>query len=460
MSGAADSDTVTVTGPEYSTGSAGPDKKLTCKNSTVTLEGSGSQPVVWLASDGGNIVSGARTLTPVVDAPGTYTMVLTEITSGCKFEDVVVVTRDESKPAVTAIGGKLDCTTSSVQLTGASSADDATYNWTGPNDYTSTEQNPTVTVAGDYILTVTDPQSGCSASTMVAVTPSSSELIAKEYLIDFNREQSGLISSIETNAGPVSITGRKRKPGGTETYAPENHAAIFNSQAPTGDDADLYTTDWGRVLIINTDQSDVPDDNQWGGELILDFSAIGAVTLESMGLLDLDHYEDMSWVYMYDKTGNELHKIHLKTMGNNSKQTVDLGNTRGVTKLKVVLDGRDGSGYFAGSGAIDDIKFRVEKEVASPCEHAPQQEALQALAYPTTFSDRATVQFTLQDAGVYAVNLYDTQGNLVRELQKGTAVANEQIIIEVAAGSLKEGMYLARIVSPVGNKTLKLILER
>lgn len=460
-SGLTSSATIGVTQLRFPEGSAGPDKVLTCNNPTVTLEGSITNDFgwpIWLAGDGGNIVSGYRTLNPVVDAPGTYTLIL-QHAKGFPIEYTVKVTRDEG-PSISATGGRLDCASGSVQLTGSSDREGVTYSWTGPNGYTSTEQNPTVKVAGDYTLTVTDPETGCSASTMVAVTQSSSELTAKEYLIDFNSEKNGLISSIETDAGPVSIMGRKRNPGSTETYASENHAAIFNTRAPTGDDTDLYTTDWGRVLIINTDLSDVPDDNQWGGELILDFSAIGPVTLQSLGLLDLDHYEDMSWVYMYDEAGNELHKIHLKTMGDNSKQTVDLGNTRGVTKLKVVLDGRDGSGNFAGSGAIDDIRFRVETEVTSPCENVQQQEAMQALAYPTTFSDKATVQFTMQDAGNYAVDLYDTQGNLVRELQKGTAMAHEQITIEVAAGSLKEGMYLVRIVSPINNKTLKLILKR
>ncbi|WP_181163793.1 T9SS type A sorting domain-containing protein [Pontibacter mangrovi] len=375
------------------------------------------------------------------------------------MEYTVKVTREEG-PSISATGGKLDCLSGSIQLTGSSDTEGVSYSWTGPDGYTSSEQNPIVKMAGDYTFTVTDPQSGCSASTMVAVTPASSELTAKEYLIDFNSAKKGLISSIETEAGTVSIMGRKRNPGSTETFAPENHAAIFDSQAPTGDDADLYTTDWGQVLIINTNLSDVPDDNQWGGELILDFSAIGPVTLESIGVLDMDLYEDMSWVYLYDEAGNELHKVHLKTLGNNSRQTVDLGNTRGVTKMKVVLDGRDGSGYFAGSSAIDDVKFRVEKEVAIPCQNAQQQEALQALAYPTTFSDKATIQFTLQDAGEYTVNLYDTQGILVKQLSTGTAMANEQVTIEVAAGNMKEGMYLARIVSPAGSKTLKLILKR
>ncbi|WP_276499624.1 T9SS type A sorting domain-containing protein [Pontibacter litorisediminis] len=459
ISGTSDSDTVTVSGPNYPTGSAGPDKKLTCKNSTVTLEGSGSQQVVWFASDGGNIVSGAQTLSPVVDAPGTYTMVITGISSGCKFEDVVMVTREEEL-TVSATGGKLDCTTSSVQLTASSDKEGLTYSWTGPNGYTSTEQNPIVSVAGDYTVTVANPETGCTATRTVVVTPESTELLVERCLIDFNEEKKGLISTINTELGPVAVVGRKRNEGYPISFAPENHAAIFDSQAPTGDDADLYTRDWGNVLIVNKDLSDVPDDNQWGGELILDFSAIGPVTMESVKVLDIDAYEDESWVYLYDGEDKKINSFKLKALGNNSQQTQSLGNTMGVMKMKVVFDGKRDPSRLSGSGAIDDIRFYKQEVVASPCQNVLQQEALQAIAYPTTFSDKATVQFTLQDTGDYSVNLYDTQGNLVKELRTGTAMANEQIRIEVEAGNLKEGMYLARIVSPAGSKTLKLILKR
>ncbi|WP_158453765.1 T9SS type A sorting domain-containing protein [Pontibacter korlensis] len=450
----------TVYPPIYPKGSAGPDKQLTCTSPSVQLEGNMERGVhlIWLANEGGHIVSGARTPTPVVDAPGTYILIMDNSINGCRLQDTVVVTREES-PALTATGGKLYCASGSVQLTASSDKEDLNYSWTGPDGYTSNEQNPTVTVAGDYTVTVTNPETGCIATRTVVVTPESTELLVERYLIDFNDEKKGLISTINTELGPIAVTGRKRNQGYPIFFAPENHAAIFDSQAPTGDDADLYTKDWGNVLIVNKDLSDVPDDNEWGGELILDFSAIGPVFMESIKVLDIDEYEDESWVYLYDGEDNEIQRFKLKALGNNSQQTLSLGNTMGVMKMKVVLDGRRDPWRLSGSGAIDDIRFYKQEVVASPCQNVLQQEAIQAIAYPTTFSDKATVQFTLQQAGNYTVNLYDMQGTLVKQLKAGTAMANEQVKVDVQGESLREGVYIARIVSDSASESLKLILK-
>ncbi|MDX5417736.1 MAG: T9SS type A sorting domain-containing protein [Hymenobacteraceae bacterium] len=439
-------------------GSAGPNKRLTCNNPTVTLEGSvinNSGSPRWHAGyEGGNIVSGHETLNPVVDAPGTYYLVLNS--GRCTTLYSVVVTRDEEL-IVSATGGQLDCTTGTIQLTGSSSAEGATYSWMGPNDYESTEQNPVVKVAGTYTLTAADPAGGCSASTSVVVTPSSTQVEITQHTIDFNIKPRGLISSIDTEAGPVTITGRKRLPDGT--YASENYAAIFDSQDPTGDDTNLYTVDWGQVLIINQYQDNYPDATQWGGELILDFSEIGPVTMESFKVVGMDNFEDLSWVYLYDGDGKELNKVYLKPLGMNSKQLVHLGNTRGVMKMKVVLDGRDGSNDLAGSAAIDDIKFHKETVNSSPCK-TEVSNITHAMAYPTSFSDNAKIEFIVRETENYTINLYDTQGMLIKQLQSGSARAGELTRVELSGRELKEGMYLARLVSDSGSQTFKLILKR
>jgi len=286
----------------------------------------------------------------------------------------------------------------------------------------------------------------------------------------YQEHESGLVTMVHTPSGSINVTGRKRNPDGS--YASGNYAALFDTQNPTGDDTDLYTTDWGLALIINQDQTNVPNDNRYGGELILDFSDIGPVTMQSMKALDIDEYENMSWVYLYDADGNELYKVQLKNLGNNSRQEVDLGNTRGVMMMKVVLDGRDGMGNLSGSGAIDEIRFCVD----TPCDNLAQggndvEEDVNTsanaavsisdvTAYPTPFDDRTTIEFRLLKTENYVVNLYDMKGVLVKQLKAGTGVAGELNSVEVEGRELAEGMYLARIVSGSGAKTVKLILKR
>jgi len=448
---------------------------LTCSATSVMLEGTmelyGTNSLHWVASDGGHIVSGENTLTPIVDAPGTYTMIVGDVHSGCTSTDMVVVIMDNNMPHVVAAGGTLDCETGLIQLQASSLTEGVTYSWAGPNGYTSNLQNPVVDIAGEYVVTVSHIASGCSASKSVTVNPraTTTEVTKSCQILAFGYGEytKGLISTFSTPAGPVAVMGRKRNADGT--YTAGNHAAIFDSQTPTGDDTDLYTSDWGQVLIINQDLSDLPNDNQWGGELILDFSAIGPVTMESMKALDIDGYENMSWVYLYDAAGNELYKVQLQNLGNNSRQEVNLGNTKGVMLMKVVLDGRNEVDALAGSGAVDDIKFCVESNTQVPCEepqqHSPEEDEMElgignAVAYPNPFRDKGKINFRLPRAEQYVVNLYDTKGTLIRQLATGTAVKGELNSIELDGSNLAEGMYMVRLVSSSGSKTLKMILKR
>ncbi|MEO6037711.1 MAG: SprB repeat-containing protein, partial [Saprospiraceae bacterium] len=66
---------------------ATPSATLTCLQPTATLSGSGSSTgasfsYAW-STPNGNIVSGANTLSAVVNAPGTYTLLVTNMANGC-----------------------------------------------------------------------------------------------------------------------------------------------------------------------------------------------------------------------------------------------------------------------------------------------------------------------------------------------------------------------------------------
>jgi hypothetical protein len=56
-----------------------------------------------------------------------------------------------------------------VQLTGSSNSQNVSFEWTGPNGYTSTAQSPTVSIFGDYLLVVTNGL-GCTGTAVATVT--------------------------------------------------------------------------------------------------------------------------------------------------------------------------------------------------------------------------------------------------------------------------------------------------
>ncbi|TDE41527.1 T9SS type A sorting domain-containing protein, partial [Flavobacterium rhamnosiphilum] len=95
-SGCSDTDEVTVTvNNTLPNAVAGNDVQILCSETTVLLSGSSSTENVtfsWVASNGGNIVSGATTATPTVNAAGTYTLTVTDPVNGCTASDVVQVT--------------------------------------------------------------------------------------------------------------------------------------------------------------------------------------------------------------------------------------------------------------------------------------------------------------------------------------------------------------------------------
>ncbi|MBC5993007.1 T9SS type A sorting domain-containing protein [Pontibacter sp. SD6] len=81
----------------------------------------------------------------------------------------------------------------------------------------------------------------------------------------------------------------------------------------------------------------------------------------------------------------------------------------------------------------------------------------QLTAYPVPFSQNVTLEFKAEQSGKYEINLYDMKGQLVRQLKSGTAKAGEVTQIEVDGRSMADGMYLARMVSGSGSKTVKLL---
>jgi hypothetical protein len=153
---------------------AGPDKVLTCVVTQVQLQGSGSAGLnysyFWKAQLGGNIVSGATTLNPIVNAPGTYTLRVTDNHNGCTAISNALVIPQITPPTVTAAGGTFTCTTPNIILQVATNAPSPGFSWTGPNNFTSTLKNPSVNVPGTYTVVVTNGNTGCTNTANAIVT--------------------------------------------------------------------------------------------------------------------------------------------------------------------------------------------------------------------------------------------------------------------------------------------------
>ena len=155
----------------------GPD--ITCTNSEVTLDGSASSSgsFITYAWSGPGMITGENTTMPTVNAAGSYTLVVMNTNSQCTDEALVIVGANLGEPTavVSDMNDEINCTTPSVVLDGTgSSSGDFTYLWTtNGGDIAAGDETilmPTVSAAGEYILTVTDTINGCTASDTTMVT--------------------------------------------------------------------------------------------------------------------------------------------------------------------------------------------------------------------------------------------------------------------------------------------------
>lgn len=155
---------------------------LDCDNAFRDLDASasasgGDYVFVW-TTVGGNFVSGQNTLTPRIDAAGTYVLTVTDTVNMCDGSREVTITEAITLPAVFAGPNfRLDCRLPTDTLSGVGSdfGDPYTFNWTtddgsfgGPNEVS----NPLVDGSGTYVLTILNTETGCTDTDTVTVTES------------------------------------------------------------------------------------------------------------------------------------------------------------------------------------------------------------------------------------------------------------------------------------------------
>lgn len=158
---------------------AGQSDQLTCTETTTTLNGTGSATgtnfIYQWSTLNGNIMSGANTLSPTIDQPGTYQLLVTNTVTGCTNTDQVVITQSLDAPtAVASSPGMLTCVVPTLNLSGngSSAGTDFTYTWstsTGNIISGANTLSPVINQPGIYQLLVTNTTNGCTETAQVSV---------------------------------------------------------------------------------------------------------------------------------------------------------------------------------------------------------------------------------------------------------------------------------------------------
>jgi thiol-disulfide isomerase/thioredoxin len=222
---------------------------LDCQTTVVQLGASTSVgsdfSYVWTTIDG-HIVSGQNSLTPDVDAPGTYKLVVVNTLNGCFGEASVTVEGSTDLPsiefeAVDAFG----CATTelTIDASNSSSGADYTYEWTTENGEIISGAATTQLVVGGpgiYTLMVTNTVSECSNTSSIEVEGSADLPTA---LVDVS-------SAIDCDHLTVTLSGEGSSQGDEYEYEWSTTDGIIQSAADdqaTAGAAGTYT-----LTVVNT----------------------------------------------------------------------------------------------------------------------------------------------------------------------------------------------------------------
>jgi len=179
--------------------------QLDCINSSILLEtfnsfGQGGLTYLW--------TGGSTDSTLLVSTVGNYFVTITDTENGCTAVDNITITSDGNIPTAVLDSPttQLNCTIGSILLdaSGSTSQNSFTYLWTGG----STSATLSVTMPGDYGVTITDSGNGCTASSTVTITenttPPTAQLTAATTAISCSTTSITLDASTSSGQGALS----------------------------------------------------------------------------------------------------------------------------------------------------------------------------------------------------------------------------------------------------------------
>lgn len=129
---------------------------IDCGGNSTQLNAIANTTVIYSWVGPNNFQSSAQN--PIVNQAGIYTLTATSV-NGCKKETSVEVKKETNPPSLVAKGGMIDCQHPKVTFVISTEEENLRYRWTGPNNFASTEQTPTVSIPGTYQVVATKGES-------------------------------------------------------------------------------------------------------------------------------------------------------------------------------------------------------------------------------------------------------------------------------------------------------------
>lgn len=208
---------------------------ITCLRDSVQLPASTTTLntlLYWKNSNGDSLLNYSYTQTS-----GAYSAHAHDTSNGCSSQLIRTVNQFTTPPDVQILPGlyMVNCSASSVTLSGSSATAGATLSWSGPGGFTSV--NPGVTASpGTYYLTAVHPQNGCTKADSVTVTQQNILLLNTSADTTICNGASAVLSAAAIGGTPAF------------TYS-------WNNNAGTASTATVSPTDTTAYVVTITDSA-------------------------------------------------------------------------------------------------------------------------------------------------------------------------------------------------------------
>jgi hypothetical protein len=143
---------------------------LTCRTKFVQVTGSSeTDGVIFTWSGPGNFIADESVIK--TNTPGKYTVIATDPANGCTIKKSAEVVENIIHPDDFSfkVSGNITCKDTLVTVNTYSSHTGLEYLWIGPGKFESKKVSPVVSLAGEYLVSVNNPSTGCSISKSVDV---------------------------------------------------------------------------------------------------------------------------------------------------------------------------------------------------------------------------------------------------------------------------------------------------
>lgn len=380
--------------------------EIDCMSTEVYLSGAGSTQgatvsYTWSTTNG-NIVSGETTLNQcLVDAPGDYTLLIIDNLTSCQTSAMTSTVANINLPSANAGDpGYLDCNSTEATLSGsASGGANLEYLWTTTNGNIvsgATTLEPVVDDEGDYTLTVTNTDNGCTETSDTEViedtaAPNSSATGAEINCINTS-------VTLEGNSTTAGVTYEWSGPGGFSSTNQNVTVSTSGTYTLVVTDGDNGCT--SETTAEATENTTPPSASATGGE----------ITCNNSEVIIVGNSTTSGVTYGWTGPGNFQSAEQSPEVSAPGNYNLTVTAPNGCTETAVAVLGENTTAPTASAGSNEALNCNATSLVlnGAASSSGSQYNYLWTTSNGNIVSGETTTTPTIDEAGTYAILVTNT----------------------------------------------------